>query len=502
MNGMIRRTFLVAILPALVVAVLVIAASRDHYFRDEFYYLACSHRMAWGYVDQPPFSIAVLWVVRHLFGESLMVLRVTSAAAFAALMFVTAGIARRLGGGAFAELLAMVGVAVAPGFIGIAGYYSMNVFDLLLWSLAVRVFIDALDQPSMGRWVLLGGLLGVGLLNKISVLWLGAGLVAALVLTSARRQLLTPGPYVAAAIATVLFMPHLLWQIANHWPTLEFIRNASSEKMVQNTPWSFVLDQIKNQHPVALPLWGAGLLALLWHPRLRRFRALAIIYLAVAAVLIVNRTSRAGYLALAYPMLLAAGAVFWEGVIVRPAARAATLLVLILAGAATLPLTVPLLATDTYVRYSRTLGVAPSTEEKKELGRLPQFFADRQGWDAFVSQVVAVWNTLPAEDRARAAVLTGNYGEAGAIERLAHGPLAISGHNNYWLWGPRGRTGDVLIVLSRHPERLQRLFARVEKGGETDCGDCMPYENHLGIYLCRDMYAPLSTVWPDLKHFD
>jgi hypothetical protein len=168
----------------------------------------------------------------------------------------------------------------------------------------------------------------------------------------------------------------------------------------------------------------------------------------------------------------------------------------------TAPLTVPILPVDAYVRYSRALGVAPSTEEKKDLGRLPQFFADRQGWDAFVSQVVTVLDGLSPADRDRAAVMTGNYGEAGAIQRLAPSVTAISGHNNYWLWGPAGRTGDVLIVLSRRPERLQRLFARVEKAGETQCGDCMPYENHVGIYVCRGMQPPLPQLWPDFKHFE
>jgi hypothetical protein len=490
------------VVSAAVLMVLLVVAARDHYFRDEFYYLACSHHLAWGYVDQPPLSIAVLWVVRHTFGESLIVIRMVSALVFAALLIVTAGLARRLGGGSFAELLAMIGVAIAPEFLGTAGYYSMNVFDLLIWSIAFRLFVDVLDAPSLSRWSLLGVVLGLGLLNKISVLWLGGGIFAALLLTRGRRELLTPGPYVAAVIAGVMFVPHVLWQIANGWPTLEFIRNAGAEKMVQNTPWAFLGDQITNQHPFALPLWTAGLAALLVQARLRQYRALAIIYLTVAAILIVNRTSRSGYLALAYPALLAAGGVFWEGVIRSRALRAAVVVLLMAGGALTMPLAVPLLPVDAYVRYSRALGVAPSTEEKKDVGRLPQFFADRQGWEPFVAQISSVWNSLPSDDRVRAAVLTGNYGEAGAIERLAPAMTAISGHNNYWLWGVRGRTGDVLIVLSRHPERLQRLFAQVDKAGETECGDCMPYENHIGIYICRRMHPPLPELWPQFKHYE
>jgi len=490
--------------PAIVVAVLAAAASVDHYFRDEFYYLACSRRLAWGYVDQPPLSIAVLWIVRHAAGESLIVLRLAAALTLGASVWLTGSLARRLGASGFGAVVAMVTVAIAPQFLGIASFYSMNVFDVLLWTAALRVFVDAAESGATTSWLCLGVLLGLGLLNKVSVLWLGAGLGAALLLTPSRRALLTRGPSVAAGVAAVFFVPHILWQIAHGWPTLEFIRNASSEKMLSKAPWAFMAEQVMNLHPVTLPIWGGGLVALLTHPQLRRSRALAIVYMTVAAILMVNATSRSGYLLPAYPALIAAGGVLWERLLVRPVVRATAIVVLAASGAATLPLAVPILPVDTYVRYSRALGVAPSTEEKKDLGRLPQFFADRQGWDAFVDQVAAVWSQLPPAERSAAAVLTGNYGEAGAVEQLARarGLVAISGHNNYWFWGPAGRTGDVLIVLSTRPDRLQQRFDDVQLAGRTDCGDCMPYENGVGIYICRHLKRPMADVWPMLKHFE
>jgi hypothetical protein len=136
---------------------------------------------------------------------------------------------------------------------------------------------------------------------------------------------------------------------------------------------------------------------------------------------------------------------------------------------------------------------------------LPQGLADRQGWDRFVDQVAAAFDRLPPSERQSAAALTGNYGEAGAIEQLgrARGLTAISGHNNYWLWGPQGRTGDVLIVLSRSRERQEERFASVELAGETDCGDCMPYENHLSIFICRGLKPPsLARRWQEFKHYE
>jgi hypothetical protein len=495
------RPIVRAAIPAAVFAALVATAFTGSWFRDEFYYLACSRRLAWGYVDHPPLSVAILWLVRHTLGESLLALRVVSALASAAVVWLTGNIARRLGAGAFGEALAMTAAAVAPVMLAFGTFYSMNVFDILFWALAARVTIDVIDDPADRRWIALGVVLGLGLLNKASVLWLGAGLGAGLLLTPARRLLLTRGPWLAGAVAAIFLAPHVWWQVQHGWPTAEFIREASRGKMLTNTPLSFVSDQILNMHPLTLPVWGAGLVALLLDQRLRRWRVLGIAFLAVTVILVVNRTSRSAYLTPAYPMLLAAGGVWWESHMQRPALRVLCLVVLALGGLATLPLAVPLLPVDTYVRYSAALGMKPSTDEKNELGRLPQFYADRQGWDRLVSDVARAWNQLTPEERGRAIVVTGNYGEAGAIERLGGDMVAASGHNNYWLWGPGSRTGDPMIVLTRSRESLEKVFTSVEQAGETDCGDCMPYENHLPIFICRGLKEPLTAVWPRVKHF-
>jgi MFS family permease len=490
--------------PLAVFALLVIAALGDHYFRDEFYYLACSHRLAWGYVDQPPLSVAVLWVVRHVAGESLLTLRVLSALVAATTIWVTGRLARRLGASATGVAVAMTAAAVAPGLLAFGSFYSMNVLDVLAWTLAAWALIEVLDRPTTRGWILLGLVLGLGLENKISVLWLGAGIGAGLALTPARRLLLTPGPWLAAAVGGVLFAPHVLWQAAHGWPTLEFVRNASRDKMQANTPVSFLVDQVMQLNPVTLPVWGSGLAYLLFARDARRYRTLGVAFLTVAGILILNRTSRSGYLMPAYPMLFAAGGVALARVLQRPVLRIVAFAVLIATGAMLAPLALPLLPTDVYVRYSRALGVAPVTEEKKELGRLPQFFADRQGWDRFVDQVARAMDQVPPADRPGAAVWVGNYGEAGAIERLgaSRGLVALSGHNNYWLWGPRGYSGDVMIVVTRSRTVLEQRYASVIQVGETDCGDCMPYENHVPIFLCRGAVQPLPERWPLLKHYD
>ena len=139
------------------------------------------------------------------------------------------------------------------------------------------------------------------------------------------------------------------------------------------------------------------------------------------------------------------------------------------------------------------------------MGRLPQFYADMHGWESIVETVASVYDTLSPEEQNVAAVFTGNYGEAGAIDLLGRRralPVAVSGHNNYWLWGPRGWTGEVVIVIGGDKEGLGEIFEEVELAARTDCGYCMPYENDQPVWICRGLQAPIDELWPELKHFD
>jgi hypothetical protein len=257
-----------------------------------------------------------------------------------------------------------------------------------------------------------------------------------------------------------------------------------------------------NAHPVTAPVWLGGLWFLLVSKRGRPYRPLACLYLVPLVILALNRTSRSGYLAPAYPLLFAAGGVALEPLLATRLRRIVVFATVALSCIVILPLAVPLLPTSRYVAYAAALGQAPSTEEKKDVGRLPQFFADREGWPEMAAAVATAWNQLPPAERADAAVITGNYGEAGAIEHFAPDVRVISGHNNYALWGYGDQPIDTLLVLSRSRERQLERFEHVEEVGRIECGDCMPYENGLTIFLGRGLRRPLPDLWADLKHYD
>jgi hypothetical protein len=480
-------------------------------FRDELYYLACSDHLSWGYVDHPALSIWLLWVVRRLFGDSLFALRLVPAVAGALTVALVGKTAKVLGGGKFAQALAMTGALISGEYLGTDFYYSMNSLDLLAWAavayLVARLMIEESPRVQYRLWILLGVVCGLGLANKIGLLWLGAGLAAGLILTPARRWLLTPWPWVVALIAVLGLWPYLHWQVLNDWSTLEWMHNATTEKMAPVSLIDFLRGQLLGMHPLNVVVWLAGLLYLFFHSAAKPFRILGWMWLTVAAILASAAASRASYLAPAYTWLFAAGGVAWERLLAkRPAAlRVAFIAILLAAGAALLPFAIPVLPVDTYVRFAAALGQKPSTEEKKEVSDLPQWYADMQGWRQIAQQIARAYNGLPPAERAHAAVFGGDYGVAGAVDFFGPElglPKAISSHNSYWLWGPRDWDGQVLVIPSRNERRLRGLFESVEQVGTIECGHCMPYENHLPIWVCRRVRIPVPQIWIAAKHFD
>lgn len=477
------------------------------YFRDEFYYIACSEHLAWGYVDQPPFSIFLLRLNRWFLGDSLLALRFLPALTGAITVFLTGLIARRLGGNTYAQMLAAFAAFVAGSYLGNNAFFSMNSFDLLFWTASALTITYVLQEQKLRHWLILGLLIGLGLLNKISMLWFSAGFVAGLILTQHRRLLLTKGPWLAGLIAVLLFLPHILWQVQHDWPTLEFIRNATSQKMAENPPLRFALQQFRSMNYFTFPIWIGGLIYF-FSTRGRQFRTLGWIYVFTFLLLIAGKKSRPGYLAPAYAMLFAAGAVYIEAWIsernwnwVKPVS-----VLLLLAGFLwRVSFSVPVLPVEIYIRYARWMGVVPSTSELKELAELPQHYADMHGWKELVGSVAKAYESLTPEEKKNCVVFGQNYGQAGAVSFFGkkYGlPRAISGHNNYWIWGTGDTPIDVVIVIGGELEDNQEVFESLELATTHHCRYCMPYENNLPIYIGRKLKIPLATLWPELKHYD
>jgi hypothetical protein len=478
------------------------------FFRDELYYIACSEHMAWGYVDHPPLSIAILWLSRFLFGDTLFALRLLPAVSGALTVALTGLLTRHLGGDRYAQLLAATSVLVAPLMLGFHSVYSMNSFDILFWTLAFYLAAIILKNGSQKHFILLGCVLGLGLLNKISVLWLGMGLTVGLLCSPGRKLFLASGIWLAAALAFLLFLPHIIWQATHHFPTLEFIRNATSQKYAAASPWALLSQQIFNMNPAALLIWISGAFYFLTARPVKQFRVLPVTYLTVFLILCINRNSKSEYLGPMFPMLFSVGAVSFEKFILKydwKWLKPVTLAMLMLSGVILAPFALALLPVETFINYSTLLGVTPSSSEKKEISELPQHYADRFGWPEMVATIAEVYDTLTAAEKTKCVILANNYGEAGAIDFLGRQynlPKAISGHNNYWLWGPRDADGSVIIHLGGSETAWKEDYAEVILADVFSHDLCMPYENNLPIWICRNRRSLLREDWPEFRHFE
>jgi hypothetical protein len=478
------------------------------FFRDELYYLACADHLSAGYVDQPPFSLLILKIATSVFGDSLFAVRLVPAILSSAGLFVTGLIVIRLGGGKVAQLIALVAWSTLIN-IAMHSYYSMNAIDFLIWALVFLFVLRIIQDERKVDWILLGCILGIGLMNKIGVLFLGAGLFLGVVLTDQRKWLRTRWPYICAAIAFILFLPYVIWNLQHDLAHLEFIRNASGNKYAGLSAFDFLVGQLLYNNPVAVLVWVPGLFALLFYRSFKRYRALAYLYVGPLLIFLANGTSKAEYLAPAYTILWAAGAVFIERWTAKSVGRRwlpYTLAILIgLMSIVFLPMVSPILPVERFISYSETLNFKPSSSESKELGELPQFYADMFGWEQKARDVAKAFSTLSPEDRSKCAIFGNNYGRCGAIDYFGREyglPKSIGTHNNYWIWGPRNYTGEVLIIMGGTLEDHQDDFAAVELAVVSDCDYCMPYEDKMNVFICRGLKENISEVWQSEKHFE
>jgi 4-amino-4-deoxy-L-arabinose transferase-like glycosyltransferase len=476
------------------------------YFVDELYYLACSRHLAWGYVDQPPLIAAIAWIARSLLGDSLPAIRFLPGVAGAGEVALTAIIARELGGSQFAQGLAGVSVLVAPGILATDNFLSMNAFEPLFWMGCALLAIRIVKTGNQKLWIGFGIVAGAGLENKYSMAIFGAGIVFGLLLTPRRRTLAGPWFWTGGAIALLIFLPNLLWNIRYHFPFLELQNNIRhSGRNVALGPLAFFGQETLSMHPLTLPIWLAGLW-FYFSKTGKPFRAMGWAWVFTAAA-IVALSPRVYYLFPAFPLLFAAGGVTWEKWLNRPGLLrwGFTWIALMVATAAILaPLAIPVLPPETYIRYTKALHLAQPAIETHKLGPLPQIFADQFGWEEMTATVARFYNSLPAEMRPKTAIFGQNYGQAGAIDLFGpkYGlPPAISGHQSYFLWGPRGYSGESVIVMDGHRQELESHFASVQRVASVYHPYSMPYE-HFDIFYCRGPKQPLSEIWPQEKKWN
>ncbi len=483
------------------------------YFRDELYYLICGRHLAWGYVDHGPIVAVQARLAETLFGHSLAGIRMFSAAAGAIRVLLTGLLAWSLGGRRPAQALAMTGILLAPQYLGVDSYLCMNSFESTFWMSCLLALIQLIRGSNEARcWVLFGVCGGIGVLNKPSMAFFLLALLLALLVTPQRRLLFTRWTAVGVTLLVLIALPNLLWQINNHWPTLEFLHNGRVQnKNIQLAPLPFLAKQILNMQPLTILIWLPGLIWLLRNPQGKTWRWLGYTFL-IFLVAMMALHAKDYYVIPIYPILFAAGGIAWERRLAsRPSVKQNRIFafplyqsLLVLFGLLVLPMSIPVMTPETWLTYTKATHLydAGGNTENDPSGVLPQFYADRFGWQEEVDKVTQVYKSLSSEDQRQVGILGSNYGEASAINFLGQGlPIAVSGHNNYWLWGGHEYTGNLMIVINgASPGEMRKFYDSVEIAGRMNHPLSMPFERR-NIYLVRGRKKNLSEDWESLKFY-
>lgn len=479
------------------------------YFIDEFYYIACSENPAFGYVDHPPLAPLVLTLFSFIFGNSIFALRVLPAIASSATIVITGLITKEFTNVKSAQILAAFCILASPVFASFAGFYSMNAFEPLIAVLVFYQVIKMIKENNPRRWIMIGVLFGLALMNKHTAGTYIFLIVVSFLLVPQRMLLFNRWFIFCIIISGIIFLPNFIWQILNGFPTLEFYNNINKFKNVPVSPLQFIKIQALFYSPALVPFWIAGTIYLLFNKELKNYKVFGLMFLIAFILFMALKTSRPDRLAFAYPVIIAAGTVYFTNIISKFKIKwiygiiYGTLAILFITF---IPLVIPYLSYENSERLTKFLGV--NTEmEKGKTPRIPQLIADRIGWEEKSDMMAKVFLSFPDDEKKRIMIAGTNYGNAGALElygKKYNFPPVISSHNNYYLWSRERLKGDILLQLAHKNEYegLKNLFENVDSTNVFFTNDyCSPHEQDLTVFICRKPKKPVLEILESSKYF-
>lgn len=478
------------------------------YHRDELFYIAISDNLNLGNLSMLPLTPGILACVRFVLGDSLKALHVLPALCGALVVLLTGVIARDLGGKKRAIAVSATAALIPIGYLGIDSLFTYDFIDKILWVLAIFVLVRLIKNQMPRLWVFFGIIIGLGFLNKISIIFLPFALLIGLILSPERKYLVNKWFWLGVFVALVCLIPFLYWESTQGWPILTFGKYYSEAKSYPVSFPEFTIFQIIMMHPFTLPIWVCGLWSVFFSQRFKKYRLFGWTYLVLFIVFALMK-AKFYFLVPFYPILFAAGAVTITGYFAKRrwhALPGIIISIMIIGGIITAPLAMPILPVDTFIKTFNFMGGdAGIKQERHEIKELPQHFADRFGWEKMAATVADVYSRLSDEEKSKVCIITGNYGEAGAIHFFGKKyklPEPISGHGWYYYQGTRNCSGEIIIAFGFHEEDLRSRFNDVTKATVFQCEYCMAYENNQPIYVCRNPQKPFEEIFEEAKHFD
>lgn len=483
---------------AIVAIVHLYAAGRYGFFRNELYFIVCGRHPAFGYVDQPPL-IPILAAITQSAGSHLFLLRLPAVLAAILLVPMTVLLAQQLGASARGAWLSAVAAASAPLVTAMNATLTTATLEPIAFTAIAYYVTRAVtrDEPKAFWWA--GIVAGIAFEARYGVAFWTFAIIVGLVLAGPRTALRSRHALGGLAIATLIALPNVLWQIVHGLPFLELVRNDSSGNLTGG-PVFFAIDQVFSINVLLAPLWIAGLIGPFAAARLAPYRFLAVTFIVMAVIVFVSH-GKSYYLAPAYPTAFALGAALCSAL---PRVLVAVWAVLAAVnGALALPLVLPVVRPAT-LQHMLDTGFRPRPIERAGIGApLMQVFDDEFGWPELARTVERVYGSLSPEERSRATIYAENYGDASAINVFGRGlPTAVSANNQYYLWGTNGSDGSVVIAVNVDPGSWARLCSSANVVAYFGASPyAMPYERHRPIVLCRDMHPSLQAMWPQFKHY-
>ena len=501
-----RPTLSALIAAKLAIHLAALLATPYGFHRDEFLYFAMGERLRLWRMDFPPAIALLARGVRALLGDSLPAIHLVPLLAGTAVLIFAVLLARELGGGRFAQTFVGLCVLASPLFLRTSYLFQPVVLDQLCWTAGLYLLARLARTRDPRWWLALGVAGGLGLLAKFSIAFFGAAVLVALLATAERRTLATRWPWLAALIALVIGSPSVVGQIRLGWPVVGYSRELQAQQLVHVSGFSFFAGQL-GLGP-ALAVATTGLAWLLFARDAHPFRVLGWSCLAAFAILALLH-GKPYYVGPVYPTLFAAGSVWLERVTARAtraprlAARWSATVLVAAYGLALLPLGLPILPPPLMARYASVMGLTSAlTTNTGEVDALPQDYADMLGWEEMVAGLARVYDALPPDERGRAVIVAGNYGEAGAVDFYGprHGlPRAVSPAGTYWFFGPGDRPGEIVVALGVPPEELGRFFGEVAPVATLGIPWAVSEERRVPISIGRRPLRTLQAIWPSLR---
>lgn len=474
-------------------------------FHDELYYWAGAQRLGLGYVDHPPLAPWVLAGATAVFGDGRLGFRLVPSLCCGGVVLLTGLMARSFGAGTFGQLLAGLCVGVMPFTLVLCSFYSVNALEILLWAAAGFLVIELIRTGNQRLWLGIGAIAGLGLLNKHTFALLAAGLALGILATPLRAQLRSRWLWYGVALALVLALPNLVWNAQNGWPSLAFYRSRPAADLPATVLEALEL-QILGANPVNLLIWVSGVLFLLFSQRARAQRSLAIAFLALFVVILFSGHRRADRIAGIYPVVLAAGATFWDQWRGRGYTGVRVVLIgLVLAfGALVLPASLPILSPRGVEKFFEAIGEKPEIETVDVGQALPLYLAGRLWWEPFAEKVLEAWEALPPPEQERAVVLAPHWVFASVIEyqgRDRRLPPVVAPHNAYWFWREEAAGRDVVLAVAIPASALSGYFAETREVGTIICDHCASFGRELPLVVASGPARPLEELLSEWRHF-